>query len=165
MSEQQSEQHWIMEPATDHPGWLDWNLRDSTLFNSAVLGRLLVRKDTENRATVRMFPERKHSNLLGVIHGGTILGFMDVALFGAGRQLGLGDVLGSVTLDLGAQFIGAGKMDEPLDANIELLRETGRFMFMQGKIIQGDHIVASFNGTVKKPSTKRPKPTSTATTQ
>jgi len=142
------------EPADDYPGWQDWILIDPERFNHAALGRLLVRSDEENHATVRMFPEYKHGNLLGVMHGGATLGFIDVALFGAGRQFGLSDSAAALTLDLSTQFIGGGKMDEPMDAEIELLRETGRLMFMRGKVVQRDHLVASFNATVRKASGK-----------
>ncbi len=144
------------EDASDYPGWQDWILVDPGRFNHAQLGRLLVRKDSETRASVRMFPEYRHGNLLNAIHGGATLGFIDVALFGAARQFGIDDSAAALTLDLSAQFIGAGKMDSPLDAEVEMLRETGRLMFLRGKVVQDDgaHLVASFSATIRK---SRPK--------
>ena len=139
-------------PSTEFPGWHEWSLVDERRFNNAVLGRLLVRGDTDSSATVRMFPQMRHTNMLEAVHGGATLGFIDVALFGAARQFGLKEFAAAVTLDLSVQFIGAGKADEPLDARTELLKETGRFLFMQGRIEQGDHLVASFQGTVRKAS-------------
>ena len=142
------------EPAPDHPGWDDWHLSDPERFNHAALGRLLVRKDSETQATVRMFPEYRHGNMLNMVHGGATLGFIDVALFGAARYFGLGDSSAALTLDMSTQFIGAGKVDEPLDAEVELMRETGRLLFLRGKVVQGDHLVTSFTATVRKASAK-----------
>jgi len=55
-----------------------------------------------------------------------------------------------VTLDLAVQFIGAGSLDAPIEAEVELLRETGRLIFLRGLIVQGEARVASFSGTVRK---------------
>jgi acyl-coenzyme A thioesterase PaaI-like protein len=79
-----------------------------------------------------------------------MLGFIDVALFGGARALG---VLGSqrvVTLDLSTQFIGATRLGVPLEARVELLRETGHLIFLRGLVVQEEAIVASFTGTVRK---------------
>ena len=85
------------------------------------------------------------------VHGGALLGFMDVALFAASRGFGVLSAGGAVTLDLSAQFIGAGQVGEPLEARIELLRETGRMLFLRGLIVQdGQPTIASFAGTLRK---------------
>lgn len=59
-----------------------------------------------------------------------------------------------MTLELSTQFIGAGKPDQPLDAVVEVLRETGRLLFLRGEVVQGDHLVAGFTGLVRKASRK-----------
>ena len=60
---------------------------------------------------------------------------------------------GAVTLDLSAQFIGGGRIGEPLEARVELLRETKRMLFMRGLIVQqGQPTIASFTGTLRKSS-------------
>lgn len=127
-------------------------LRDTSRYN-AFLGRMLVKSEA-GKAYTRMFPEIRHSNLSDAIHGGTMTGFVDISLFAAARMFGLLDPGPAVTLDLSFQFIGAGRIGEPLDAEIELLRETGRLLFMRGLAKQGDDIIASFAGTIRKP-TKR----------
>lgn len=135
-------------PDPDHPGWHSWQLKDDTRYNG-FLGKLIVRKEG-NVARVRMFPTRVHTNLQDAIHGGTTLGFIDVALFAASRMFGMIEAGTAVTLDLSTQFIGVGRSGEPLDAEVELLRETGRLIFMRGLIVQGDHKVAAFAGTIRK---------------
>ena len=132
----------------DHPGWDSWRLRDETRYNG-FLGKLIVRRDGE-MARVRMFPTRIHTNLQDALHGGTTLGFIDVALFAASRIFGLIEAGTAVTLDLSTQFIGAGRADQPLDAEVELLRETRRLIFMRGLVVQGETKVAAFAGTIRK---------------
>src|SRR3546814_1743449 len=76
-----------------------------------------------------MIPERKHSNLGDNVHGAVSLALVDIALFAASHQFGSLNAGHSVTLDLSTQFVGAGRIGEPLDAVVELVRETGRLIF------------------------------------
>ena len=140
-------------------GWLSWNLNDKTRFN-AFIEPLAVRAeaplpDGRPRARIRMHPTRKHSNLGDNVHGAVTLALIDVSLFAAAHQFGSLNAGFSVTLDLGTQFIGGGRLGEPLDAVVEQVRETGRLIFLRGMVVQGqndEHIVASFSGTIRKAS-------------
>nr|WP_246465503.1 PaaI family thioesterase [Novosphingobium jiangmenense] len=131
-------------------------MTDETRFNAQTMGRMLTRieegVDGTRRARLRMFPERRHSNLLEAVHGGVTLALIDISLFAAMRTLLSGDAAGSVTLDLSTQFIGAGRVGKPLDAVVEVLRETGRLVFLRGLVEQGNDTVAAFNGTIRKPT-------------
>jgi len=149
---------FLHEPAADHPGWFSWDLTDQTRFNSQTMGRMLVRQEVlpggAPAVRLRMFPEQRHSNLLDAVHGGVTLALIDISLF-TGIRLILGaDAGGSVTLDLSTQFIGAGRIGKPLDAVSEVLRETRRLVFVRGVIEQDGHLVAAYNGTVRKPSVR-----------
>jgi uncharacterized protein (TIGR00369 family) len=124
-------------------------LNDPTRFNN-FLGRILVQSRGENVACVRMFPEVKHSNLLNAVHGGTLLGFIDLALFAACYHLEALNAGPSVTLDLSTQFIAPGRIDQPLDAEIEVLRGTKRLVFLRGLLVQEESMVASFTATIRK---------------
>lgn len=142
-------------------GWISWNLKDKDRFNSFI-EPLSVRserptEDGRPRARVRMLPERRHSNLGDNVHGAVTLALVDVALFAASHQFGSLDAGHSVTLDLSTQFVGGGRLDEPLDAVVEQVRETGRLIFLRGLVVQGpgdEHIVLSFAGTIRKASRK-----------
>lgn len=134
----------------DLPGWHRWQFRDPTRFNPFI-EPLHVRVDEAGIARVRMQPGRQHSNMRDAVHGGALLGFMDVALFAGSRGLGVLGAGGAVTLDLSAQFIGAGRWGEPIEARVELLRETGRMLFLRGLVVQADEpVIASFTGTLRK---------------
>ena len=131
------------------PGWKRWQFRDPTRFNSFI-EPLHVRVD-DGVARVRMYPRREHSNMRESVHGGALLGFIDVALFAGSRGLGVLGAGGAVTLDLSTQFIGAGKWGTALEARVELLRETGRLLFLRGLVVQdGEPTIASFTATLRK---------------
>jgi acyl-coenzyme A thioesterase PaaI-like protein len=139
----------------DLPGWKRWQFRDSTRFNS-FLEPLQVKIDGDI-ARVRMMPRHDHSNMRDNVHGGALLGFMDVSLFAASRAFGVLSAGGAVTVDLSAQFIGGGQIGRPIEAHIELLRETGRMLFLRGLIVQeGEPTIASFTGTLRKSSPPAP---------
>ena len=55
-------------------------------------------------------------------------------------------------LDLNTHFIGAGRVGEPLEAQVEILRETRRLIFVRGLLVQMEMTVAEFSGTIRKPS-------------
>lgn len=140
-------------PDPDNPGWFHWDLSKLECYN-AFLGPMIVREGKRGIAHVRMFPERHHRNLADVVHGGTMMGFIDCALFAAMRVLNLGPPGYAVTVDLQTQFTGAARIGEPLEAQIEVIRETGSFLFMRGLVVQGPEDkpenMAGFSAIVKK---------------
>lgn len=137
------------EPDPANPGWLTWDVADKARFNAAAMGKLLVRKEGENACRLRMIPGVQHANLPGSVHGGVILALADVSLFATLWVLRQGETAGAVTLDLHSQFIGAGELEEPLDAVTEVIKQTRRLAFMRGTIVQGENIVAAFGGTMR----------------
>jgi acyl-coenzyme A thioesterase PaaI-like protein len=60
----------------------------------------------------------------------------------------------AVTLDMSVQFIGAGKSGSSLDAEVELLKETRRLLFLRGLVVQGETRIAAYSGTIRKPTAK-----------
>ncbi|AGH48596.1 MULTISPECIES: PaaI family thioesterase [Sphingomonadales] len=136
-------------PDPDHPGWNRWELNDRDRFLDQ-LGRVLVRPEPGGKARVRMFPERRHSNMINAVHGGAVMGFVDIALFAGAEACGAKAAGNGVTLDFTAQFLSRGTLDEPLDAVVEVLRETGRLIFVRGLVEQTHGIVASFSATLRK---------------
>ena len=135
-------------PDPEHPGWWTWDLPEDDRYN-ATLGKLLVRPEGEGGARCRMFPDKRQSNLGDVVHGGAILTFIDMAMF-AGGYAGGADLGPSVTLDLSAQFLSPARLGLPLDATVEVLRESKRLAVMRGLVEQEGEIVASWSGTLRK---------------
>lgn len=138
------------QPDADNPGWFNWNLKDLSRFNGQVFGKLITRLEDDGRARLRMFPERRNTNLNDHLHGGVLLALSDVALFVIAYQQGATSGGGAVTLDMSMQFLSPGMPDRPCDAVGEVLKETGRLVFVRGLIEQGDVRVAAFSGTLRK---------------
>jgi uncharacterized protein (TIGR00369 family) len=141
--------HIRHEPDPDHPGWWTWDLPEIRCFHDAI-GKFLVRSEGEGRARCRIFPEERQCNLAGLVHGGAILAFIDTALFAGGKLAGISDISHGVTLDLNAQFIAPARPGAPLDAAVELLRETGRLAFMRGTVEQEGVTVTAWSGCLRK---------------
>lgn len=139
-----------LSPSPDHPGWLQFPVADPLGFNCVVLGPTLVRRESDTRARVRILPQRHFANALGHLHGGALLGLADMSLFATLAILTGRDPTAAVTLDLNCQFIGSGRIDQPLDSVVELLRETGRLAFLRGTAEQGETLIGSFQSTVRK---------------
>ena len=133
----------------ENPGWNVWELKDTGRFN-ATLGKLLLRREGDNAACLRMLPGRTHSNLHGSIHGGVLMALADIAIFATARIVLGPQVNGAVTLDMASNFVGSGQTEEPIDATSEVLRETGRFVFLRGLITQGEGLVLSYSATLRK---------------
>ena len=147
---------FLYTESPDHPGWMTWELADPTRFNS-LFGPFLLKVEG-HIARVRMTPGHQHSNLSNAVHGGALLGFVDMALFAASRGFGLIEAGTAVTLDLSTQFIGRGVVGQPIEAQVELLRETGRLLFLRGLVVQGEGTgqekILAFAGTIRKPTRK-----------
>jgi acyl-coenzyme A thioesterase PaaI-like protein len=121
----------------DNPGWFAWADLPADTF-AAATGRLLFRADGPGRGIVRMHVTDKHLNLGGSIHGGAVMSFIDMAR------------AHYVTLDLTTHFLARGVADKPLDAHVELLRQTRSLAFLQGVVRQEGEACYSFAGTLKR---------------
>ncbi|HAU21091.1 MAG TPA: PaaI family thioesterase [Erythrobacter sp.] len=136
-------------PDPENPGWNHWNLKDQSLFNGAIMGKLITRVEGK-RCRLRMIPERKHENLQGVLHGGTTLSLVDISLLTTMHTIGSGNAGPSVTVELSTQFVGGGDPKRPLDAVSEIVRETGSLVFIRGTVEQEEDCIAAFSGIVRK---------------
>jgi acyl-coenzyme A thioesterase PaaI-like protein len=140
------------EPDPDNPGWVRWRMADPTRYNEAVLGKMIARPEGPDHCRVRIFPQHHHTNNSGNVHGAVTLGLIDIALFCSMRLLRGTDAGGAVTLGIETQFIGAGDAAKPLDAVVQVLRETRRLGFLRGLVEQDEALVAAFSATIRKPS-------------
>lgn len=135
-------------PSSDHPGWWTWDLAGPERFNH-VIQPLLVRRGEPGIGWCRMFPQERHANLGDVVHGATLMTFIDCALFAGGTMTGA-EIGPAVTLDCAVHFLDAASIGPALDAEVELLRATGRLVFLRGRVLQEEKLIASFTGTLRK---------------
>ncbi|WP_426164435.1 PaaI family thioesterase [Sandarakinorhabdus sp. DWP1-3-1] len=137
----------------DLAGWTRWR-RDPDGRFASLLGDFYFRA-TDHGVECRMETDRKHSNGLGYIHGGFIMSFIDMAMFAfIYRQL---ENSAAVTLSCATDFLSAGVVGKPIEASGEILKETGKMLFVRGLVRQDGVNVASFTGTMRKvPRLPRP---------
>ncbi len=120
-----------------------------------MLGDFFFREGTRG-VECRMETARKHSNGLGYLHGGFIMSFIDMAMFAfIFRQL---ENSAAVTLSCATDFLSAGIVGKPIEAHGEILKETGKMLFVRGLVTQDGVNLASFTGTMRKiPRVARPR--------
>jgi len=145
-----------LDPEPGLPGWWRWPLGEGLQFG-AILEPLSL-QGGNGRARLRMVPSAVHRNLRGSVHGGALMSFVDMALFAACYVNGLRDGARGTTLDCSVQFIGPASEQQPVIADVEVLRETGRLVFLRGLLVQGEpeQTVASFTGTIRKAPRRNP---------
>ncbi|WP_188761759.1 PaaI family thioesterase [Sandarakinorhabdus glacialis] len=137
------------EHITDGPnaGWTRWR-RDPDGRFASLLGDFYFREGETSGVECKMETDRRHSNGLGYIHGGFIMSFIDMAMFAfIFRQL---ENHAAVTLSCATDFLSAGIVGKPIEATGEILKETGKMLFVRGLVTQDGENVASFTGTMRK---------------
>ena len=143
-----------VQPDPDHPGWYSWGDFPQSSF-AAATGRLLFKPDGPGRGVCRMFPTEAHINPGGSIHGGAVMSFIDMSIFAGGFCAGM-ERGHYVTLDLTTHFVARGRPGTPLDAHVELVKQTRGHAFLQGVVRQDGEACYSFSGTLKR-VTPRPR--------
>ncbi len=138
----------------EHTGWHRWH-RDPDGRFASMLGDFYFRHSPEIGAECRMATDRRHSNGLGYLHGGFIMSYIDMARCSFSfRQL---ENSAAVTLSCATDFLSAGVVGDPIEASGEILKETGKMLFVRGLVTQNGSNVASFTGTMRKiPRLPRP---------
>lgn len=109
-----------------------------------------MRVDEQGRALMRVVPQARHRNANGLVHGGFLMGLVDQSLFYGPAILVPSGAVAGVTVEAGAQFMAPVEIGRPVDAIAELLRETGRMMFVRGTIEQDGRVAVAFSGVVRK---------------
>jgi uncharacterized protein (TIGR00369 family) len=132
----------------DNPGWYSWGDFPRGSFAGAT-GRLLFKPDGPGRGMARIFPTEAHMNMGGSIHGGAVMSFIDMAMFAGGRCAGMAHGH-YVTLDMTTHFLARGQAGIPLDAHVELVKQTRSHVFLQGVVRQDGEACYSFTGTLKR---------------
>jgi uncharacterized protein (TIGR00369 family) len=109
----------------------------------------LFKPDGPGRGITRMFPTEAHMNMGGSIHGGAVMSFIDMSMFTGGLCAGM-ERGHYVTLDLTTHFLARGQAGAPLDAHVELVKQTRGHAFLQGVVKQNGEPCYSFSGTLKR---------------
>jgi uncharacterized protein (TIGR00369 family) len=89
----------------------------------------------------------KHSNHIGIVHGGMLMTFADQAMGMTGRHM-TGEKP-HATIELNIQFVGAVQLGDFVEAHCEVVRETRSLLFIESKLKVGTRTVATASGIWK----------------
>jgi uncharacterized protein (TIGR00369 family) len=97
---------------------------------------------------VGLLVEERHSNdHMGILHGGALMTFADIALgWGAAEAL---NGASCVTAQLQIHFVSGAKVGEFVSCKPEVVRRTSHLVFVRGLIKAGDKTLASADGIWK----------------
>jgi uncharacterized protein (TIGR00369 family) len=135
-------------PDPDNPGWQVRKVR-SGRFND-LFGDVWLLVEDGRHARLRVSPQPSHLNVNDDVHGGFLLALIDHAIFACPAAIGIPGSVGGVTIDLSTQFLRAVSGEKPVDAAVEVMRETGRMVFMRGLIEQEGAAAVSFSAVIRK---------------
>ena len=85
---------------------------------------------------------------LGIVHGGAIMTFADIAL-GLGAGHANGQMGNFVTAQMQVYFTAAGNVGEFITCQPEVIRKTSSLVFVRGLIVAGEKVIASADGMFK----------------
>lgn len=126
-------------------GWLTWG-HGADKYETAI-GPFYFRQDGA-RTRCAFAPRHDHLNNSGAIHGGALMSFADFALF-AVAHAELQDTR-AMTVSFASEFIRAGDLEAPVEAEGEVLRATRSIIFLRGLVTQRGQTLLAFSGALKK---------------
>jgi acyl-coenzyme A thioesterase PaaI-like protein len=125
-------------------GWTAFQGRNFT----GLAGPYWARGKGAEREIGLLVEERHCNDHMGILHGGALMTFADIALgWGASEALG---GTGCVTAQLQIYFVAGAKVGEFVSCKSELVRRTSHLVFVRGLIKVGDKTVASADGIWKQ---------------
>ena len=134
---------WMFRPAEPTGGFID------------IFGVMRFRRESDRLVRLRLTAEARHANVMGLVHGGFAMALIDQVLFIAPAAWGMKGAIGGTTISTSTQFMAPLNVGADIDVLVELLRETGRMVFMRGTVEQGEVCGVSFEGTIRKASPPR----------
>ncbi len=140
------------ELVTEGPfaGWKGWGGVDPYESHA---GPFYYQQDADGRMRCAFIAEHRHLNAGGIVHGGCLMSFADMALFAvAFGELG---AFHGVTLTLNAEFTAPGQLGDRLEATGEVVRAGGSIIFVRGEIRrQTGETCLAYSGIIKRLKTR-----------
>jgi uncharacterized protein (TIGR00369 family) len=131
-----------------YAGWMRWKKTMDGRFSDTALGPFYFRDEDNDFVRARLDTGHQHTNGADFIHGGMMMSFADMAYFAiCWRRL---ENVMAVTLTSTFEFMGAAKPGIALDAVGEVIRETGKLIFVHVRIEQSGSVVATSSATLRK---------------
>jgi acyl-coenzyme A thioesterase 13 len=119
-------------------------------------GPFFYRRDPDGSFVVGLRIEEKHANARGTAHGGLLMTLLDIAL-GYRAALSENPPANLATANLTADFIGAARIGDWVEAHVEVQKVGSRLAFANAflvvngeRIVRGSAVFARGGGTLPK---------------
>ena len=127
-----------MQDANPPPGF-EPLFRTSPFLDT--VGPLFCRRDRERGLVIGLRVAEKHANARGIAHGGLLLTLADIAL-GYRTAFSQDPPAGLITASLTADFAGAAKIGDWIEAHVDIQKIGGRLAFANAFLmVDGERIV------------------------
>lgn len=112
-----------------------------------LVGPTWTRIEADGEKRFGVLAEKKHLSRFGRVHGGVLLWLADKSLsLKAGKVSGATQI---ATIQLDTQFVGIVPAHSFIEVRSEVTRKTGSLVFVTGRLMVGETIVASASGIWK----------------
>jgi uncharacterized protein (TIGR00369 family) len=101
------------------------------------VGPLFYRRDAKQGLIIGLRIDRKHANARGTAHGGLLLTLADIAL-GYQTAFSQEPPAGLITANLTADFAGAAKVGDWVEAHVDVQKVGGRLAFANAFLVVDD---------------------------
>lgn len=138
----------LKEDSGPYAGWMRWAKKADGRFPDTALGPIYWREDDTGSVEVRIDTQRRHTNPGDVLHGGFLMAYADMALYAiAWRTF---ETVRGATVSCSCEFLGPGVPGEPVVVRGEVIKETGKMIFVRAILSQASGPVLSVSGVLRK---------------
>jgi acyl-coenzyme A thioesterase PaaI-like protein len=130
-------------------GWFQHDAAGTGTFDD-MFEDVRHRVESDGRVRLRILARASHANFNGSVHGGFLMGLIDLALFVVPVALGVERVVGGSTIGCATQFLAPVNVGWAFDIVGEIQGETEEMVFLRGTIEQDDEPKVGFSGSVRR---------------
>ena len=121
-----------------------------------LIGPLYI-KPEDDGLRVGLFIERRHSNPMGIAHGGLLMTLADMVM-GVGCGFLTGIRFPHPTVSMNSDFVRGPKVGTFVEGKARIARKTRNFVFCSCELTGGDEIFLTASGVFKSPDPERLPP-------
>lgn len=126
--------------------WAGWFTTTGDPFDDHA-GPFYHRLASDGLPVMAMRVEAKHLNAAGILHGGALMTFADHSLYVFAGSVG---DTSAVTVTLNGEFAAGVAEGAIVECRGEIVRITGRMIFLRGLMTAAGEPIMSFSGVLKK---------------
>jgi uncharacterized protein (TIGR00369 family) len=109
------------------------------------LGPLYTRRDAGNLVVIALRVSEKHTNMLGITHGGMLVTLADGAM-GINLAILRDPTQAMVSVHLSSDFLGSARVGDWLEAHVRIAKQGRRISFADCELRVGETVLHRCNG-------------------